>query len=44
MNEPRREWGRSSRPDETWRVLFADVGEAFIFCPECAQREFDEPD
>jgi hypothetical protein len=34
------ECGRSPRPGETWRILFADVGEAFIFCPECAEREF----
>jgi hypothetical protein len=33
---------RSPRAGETWRVLFAGVGEAFIFCPECAQREFDD--
>jgi hypothetical protein len=31
------------RPGETWRILFADVGEAFIFCPECAEREFGDP-
>ena len=31
---------RRSRAGETWRILFADVGEAFIFCPECAEREF----
>jgi hypothetical protein len=36
------ECGRSPRPGETRRILFADVGEAFIFCPECAEREFDE--
>jgi hypothetical protein len=38
------ECGRRSRAGETWRILFADVGEAFIFCPECAEREFGEPD
>jgi hypothetical protein len=25
---------------ETWRVLFADPGEAVTYCPECAEREF----
>jgi hypothetical protein len=24
----------------TWRVLFADIGEAVTYCPECAEREF----
>jgi hypothetical protein len=36
------ECGRSPRPGETWRILFADVGEAFIVCPECAEREFGQ--
>jgi hypothetical protein len=26
---------------ETWRILFADIGEAVTYCPECAVREFD---
>jgi hypothetical protein len=28
------------------RILFADkvAREAFIFCPECAEREFDQGD
>ena len=30
---------RSPRPGETWHVLFADVGEAVTYCPECAERE-----
>jgi predicted Fe-S protein YdhL (DUF1289 family) len=34
--------GRSARPGEAWRILFADrvAREAFIFCPERAEREF----
>jgi hypothetical protein len=28
--------------DAASTVLFADVGEAFIFCPECAEREFSD--
>jgi hypothetical protein len=35
---------RSPRAGETWRILFADVGEAFIFCPEGAEREFGASD
>jgi hypothetical protein len=31
---------RSPRRGETWRVLFADPGEAVTYCPECAEREF----
>jgi hypothetical protein len=27
---------------EVWRVLFADIGEVYVFCPECAEREFGE--
>ena len=34
------ECGRSPRADETWRLLFADVGEAVTYCPECAETEF----
>ena len=35
------ECGRSPRAGETWRILFADkvAREAFILCPECAERE-----
>jgi hypothetical protein len=38
------ECGRSPRPGETWRILFADIGEAVTYCPECAEREFDDPE
>jgi hypothetical protein len=38
------ECGRSPRPGETWRILFADVGEAATYCPECAEREFGSVD
>jgi hypothetical protein len=34
------ECGRSPRAGETWRILFADIAEAVIYCPECAEREF----
>ena len=34
------ECGRSPRADETWRILFADIGEAVTDCPECVEREF----
>jgi hypothetical protein len=34
------ECGRSPRAGETWRILFADIGEVAI-CPECAEREFE---
>jgi hypothetical protein len=37
------ECGRGSRAGETWRILFADVGEAVTYCPECADREFNPP-
>jgi ribosomal protein L44E len=30
------ECGRSPRAGETWRVVFADNGEAVTYCPECA--------
>jgi hypothetical protein len=33
----------SSRRDVA-EILFADVGEAFIFCPEGAEREFGASD
>ena len=38
------ECGRTPRPDELWRLYFADkvAREAVIYCPECAQREFGE--
>jgi hypothetical protein len=34
--------GQSPRAGETWRILFADIGEAVSYCPECAEREFSE--
>jgi hypothetical protein len=34
------ECGRSPRPGEIWRLLFTDIGEVAIYCPECAEREF----
>jgi NAD-dependent SIR2 family protein deacetylase len=37
------ECGRSPRTGETWRIYFADIGEAVTYCPECAAREFGEP-
>jgi ribosomal protein L44E len=36
------ECGRSPRAGETWRILFADIGEAVTYCPECAEREFGD--
>jgi hypothetical protein len=36
------ECGRSPRAGEMWRVLFADIGEVAVYCPECAEREFGE--
>lgn len=38
------ECGRSPQGGEAWRVLFADIGEAVTYCPECAEREFGERD
>jgi hypothetical protein len=37
---------RSPRAGETWRIYFADrvAREAVTCCPECAEREFGEPD
>jgi hypothetical protein len=40
LNLSRAECGRSPQAGETWRVLFADIGEAVTYCPECAEREF----
>jgi hypothetical protein len=34
---------RSPRAGEVWRLLFADIGEAVTYCPECAEREFGDP-
>jgi hypothetical protein len=36
------ECGRSPRRGEVWRVLFADIGEVYVFCPVCAEREFGQ--
>jgi len=36
------ECGRSPRAGETWRIRFADIGEAVTYCPQCADREFSE--
>jgi hypothetical protein len=36
------ECGRQPRAGETWRIYFADIGEAVTYCPECAEREFGE--
>jgi len=29
---------------QTWRILFVDIGEVAIHCPECAEREFGTSD
>jgi hypothetical protein len=34
------ECGRKPRRGEVWRVYFGDIGEVYVFCPECAEREF----
>jgi hypothetical protein len=31
---------RHPRRGEIWRLLFVDLGEVAIYCPECAEREF----
>jgi hypothetical protein len=36
------ECGRSPRAGETWRIVFADIGEVAIYCLECAEREFGQ--
>jgi predicted RNA-binding Zn-ribbon protein involved in translation (DUF1610 family) len=36
------ECGREHRPDELWRLHFADLGEVYAFCPECGAKEFAE--
>jgi NAD-dependent SIR2 family protein deacetylase len=33
---------RKYRLGELWRLLFADIGEIAVYCPECAEREFGE--
>jgi hypothetical protein len=37
------ECGRTPRPAEVWRLYFADIGKVAIYCPDCAEREFNEP-
>jgi len=37
------ECARSPRAGETWRILFADIREALMYCPQCAEREFGDP-
>lgn len=34
------EFRRSPRAGEVWRVLFADIGEAVTYRPDCAEQEF----
>jgi hypothetical protein len=34
------ECGRKPHHGELWRLLFAEIGEAVTYCPECAEREF----
>jgi hypothetical protein len=36
------ECGRSKRRAEVWHLIFVDLGEVAIYCPECAEREFGE--
>jgi hypothetical protein len=37
------ECGATSSPDAAgWRAYLDDDGQAVMFCPECAEREFDE--
>jgi hypothetical protein len=39
------ECGCESTPEARgWRAYLADDGQAFTFCPDCAEREFDETD
>jgi hypothetical protein len=35
------ECGRSKPRAEVWHLIFVDLGEVAIYCPECAEREFD---
>ena len=32
----------SGKRGDVWRLLFADIGEVAVYCPECAEREFDD--
>ena len=36
------ECGRGAEAGEVWRLVFADLGEVAVHCPECAEREFAE--
>jgi hypothetical protein len=36
------ECGRSPRAGDVWQVLFADIREVAIYCPECAARELGD--
>jgi len=38
------ECGQSPEAVETWRIVFADIGEAAIYFPDCAAREFGSAD
>ena len=40
------ECGRHPPPAELWRLYFSDrvAREVVIYCPECAEREFGEPE
>jgi hypothetical protein len=34
------ECGRLREGDEPWHVYLADIAEACVYCPDCAEREF----
>jgi hypothetical protein len=36
--------GRSKRRGEVWQLIFIDLADGRIYCPDCAEREFGEPD
>jgi hypothetical protein len=36
------ECGREAVPGELWRLLFADLGEVAVYCPDCAECEFGD--
>ena len=36
------ECGHSPRAGETWRIMFVDLGEVAVYCPECGKREFGD--
>jgi hypothetical protein len=31
----------AQRRAEVWHLIFVDLGEVAIYCPECAEREFE---